>query len=194
MFNCNATSPVTVVELQSLPASTISPLGSLDICLVGSVTLQANIGTGFTYQWLKSGDPIIGATNSIYLAVQAKTYKVIVTDSHGCSKTSKGVKVTKSCKVENGFGEEAKDLLTIYPNPTDGNFTVDLKMNSDIHGKATIQVLNTIGQVIYEKSLVVENGSFIDEINLGINPTNEIYLVRVIIDDKTFSREIVYQE
>jgi hypothetical protein len=90
--------------------------------------------------------------------------------------------------------EEAKDLLTIYPNPTDGNFTIDLKMSNDIHGKATIQVLNTIGQVIYEKSLVVENGSFIDEINLGINPTNEIYLVRVIIDDKTFSREIVYQE
>ncbi|MCE9538930.1 MAG: T9SS type A sorting domain-containing protein [Bacteroidetes bacterium] len=53
----------------------ITPLGSLTICS-GSVTLQANTGSGFLYQWKKNGVNITGATNSAFLVTTSGSYQV----------------------------------------------------------------------------------------------------------------------
>src|SRR6185436_8147008 len=97
-FSCSSTSAVTSVTIFALPAATITAQGNLDICQTGSVVLQANSGSGLTYQWIKSGVNISGATGQNYTATTKGSYKVVVTNTNNCSKTSSPKKVTKSCK------------------------------------------------------------------------------------------------
>lgn len=56
------------------------------VCENDSLLLSANIGPGFTYQWLRQGVPISGATNQLYYAKQSGQYSC--TFGGGCVGTS----------------------------------------------------------------------------------------------------------
>jgi mannan endo-1,4-beta-mannosidase len=88
---CKATSVATMVAVNALPTATITAAGSVTFCAGGSVTLNANIGTGYIYQWLKDGSNISGENNVSYSANDAGTYSVKVTNAGLCSLTSSNV-------------------------------------------------------------------------------------------------------
>ncbi|HRO99059.1 MAG TPA: T9SS type A sorting domain-containing protein, partial [Flavobacteriales bacterium] len=88
-----ATSSAVTVTVGTPPTASISAANSTTICEGGSVTLNANTGTGLTYQWRRNGSTITGATASSYVATLSGTYTVVVT-SNGCSTTSAGRIVT----------------------------------------------------------------------------------------------------
>ena len=90
---CSATSAAVSVTVGTPPTATITAGGATTFCAGGSVALNANTGTGLTYQWLRNGSAISGATGSSYAANQSGTYTVVVTSS-GCSTTSTGSSVT----------------------------------------------------------------------------------------------------
>jgi len=73
-------------------AATITPVGNTTFCQGDSVVLQANTGTGFTYQWIKNGNIISGAIGSSFTATQSGSYSVTISD--GCTLTSQPVTVT----------------------------------------------------------------------------------------------------
>lgn len=89
---CSTTSAATTVSVGSAPAATITAGGPTTFC-GGSVTLNANTGTGLIYQWRRNGTNLSGATASTYSATTTGTYTVVVTSS-GCSTTSAGISVT----------------------------------------------------------------------------------------------------
>lgn len=60
----------------------VTALGINTFCLGGSVTLQANTGTGYTYQWRNNGNNITGATGSSFTADSTGSYSVKI-DSAG---------------------------------------------------------------------------------------------------------------
>ncbi|MFM7496559.1 MAG: cohesin domain-containing protein, partial [Bacteroidota bacterium] len=68
--------------------ASITPAGSLSICQGSSVTLQANTGANYTYQWRLNGTAIAGATNASFVANAAGGYTVTIADSANCSFTS----------------------------------------------------------------------------------------------------------
>ncbi len=85
---CAATSIPMLVTVDN-PVATISTTGGITtMCAGSSITLNANIGIGFTYQWLLGGIAIPGAVASSYATTLAGDYSVIVTNSTGCSATS----------------------------------------------------------------------------------------------------------
>jgi len=84
--SCTTTGSATIVDHPSI--ATVSPVGSYTICSGESFLFSANVGTGLTYQWQKDGVDIVGATSSSYSAIAAGNYRVIVTNSYGCSATS----------------------------------------------------------------------------------------------------------
>ncbi|HEU4719287.1 MAG TPA: T9SS type A sorting domain-containing protein [Bacteroidia bacterium] len=91
---CNFDCENTDYSLTSAPAASITALGNLTICPSGgSVTLQANAGSGFTYQWMMNSANISGATSQQYTATTGGTYQVTVTNATGCSTTSSSVVV-----------------------------------------------------------------------------------------------------
>ncbi|MBK7384162.1 MAG: hypothetical protein IPI81_12680 [Flavobacteriales bacterium] len=92
---CSSTSASTTVTVNTAPTATISASGVTTFCSGGSVTLTANSGTGYTYQWRNNGANISGATSSSYTATASGSYSVIVTNG-GCSTTSSPTTVTVS--------------------------------------------------------------------------------------------------
>ena len=94
-LNCTSVSPVVNVTIRTRPSASISATGlnggNVSVCQGSSVNLQANTGSGFTYQWQLNGTNINGATAATYAASTAGAYTVIVTNStegNGCSATS----------------------------------------------------------------------------------------------------------
>lgn len=91
---CSGTSSATVVTVNSLPSAVITPATSTTFCQGGSVQLNANTGSGLSYQWVKDGSNISGATSSSYTTNAAGSYTVVVTNGSGCSATSSASSVT----------------------------------------------------------------------------------------------------
>ena len=81
----------------------ISPSGSVNLCS-GPVTLAANTGVGYTYQWKNNGVDINGATNSSLEILSAGSYSVLATDSTGCASLSNVVTATGSSHVISALG------------------------------------------------------------------------------------------
>jgi len=61
-------------------AAVITPASSVNLCSGGSMVLNANAGTGLTYQWYYNGTAIGGATAASYTASAAGTYTVTETN------------------------------------------------------------------------------------------------------------------
>jgi hypothetical protein len=70
-----------------LPIATLTPAAPTTFCQGGSVVLNANVGTGLTYQWYNGAALISGSTNSSYVATVGGTYNVQVSNG-SCSATS----------------------------------------------------------------------------------------------------------
>ena len=92
--SCNATSASAVVTINALPTATITPAAATTFCQGGSVVLNANTGTGLSYQWKLNGTNITGATSSSYTANASGSYSVVVTNTSTCSATSTATVVT----------------------------------------------------------------------------------------------------
>lgn len=75
---CSDTSNVISTTVNVGPTATITPAGPLSFCPGGSVVLNANTGTGYTYQWLLNTVNITGATSSSYTATASGSYTVMV--------------------------------------------------------------------------------------------------------------------
>jgi hypothetical protein len=82
--NCEGTSAGHPLAVHPLP--TLS--GPAQICFGQAALLTA--GTFSSYQWVKDGLDIPGATSQDYSATEAGLYAVRVTDTYGCTSTSAG--------------------------------------------------------------------------------------------------------
>lgn len=74
-------------------SASISSTGNTIFCQGNSVSLNANTGSGLTYQWKNNGSNISG-TSSSYTATSSGNYTVQVTNSSGCSAISNPTIIT----------------------------------------------------------------------------------------------------
>ncbi|WP_345269839.1 S8 family serine peptidase [Nibrella viscosa] len=97
--------------------ATITPDGSTAICRGSAATLRANTGPGLSYQWLRNGQPIAGATSATYFASAEGTYAVQV--ANAClPATSPAVQVTLREAVPPVI---TRDGFTLTSNAASGN-------------------------------------------------------------------------
>lgn len=124
--------------------------------------------SGATYQWIdcSNNSPIAGATSQSYTATVNGSYAVIVTQNT-CSDTSNCLTVTGIGIAENAFASQ----INMYPNPTQGNFNIDL-------GNAYTDVLVTIsdlsGRIVY--SYASANTTIIP---VALNEAAGMYIVNI---------------
>ncbi|MEO8147046.1 MAG: S8 family serine peptidase [Bacteroidia bacterium] len=86
------------ISVNAIPAATITVGGSTTFCKPASVTLTANAGAGLSYQWMKGVNILPGETNINYVAFQTGSYKCVITNNAGCSKTSNVIAVTANAQ------------------------------------------------------------------------------------------------
>jgi hypothetical protein len=145
------TGSATIVTINTLPPATITPQGPTTFCSGGSVVLQANTGAGLTYKWKKGTNYISGAALSNYTATTGGNYKVQVTNSNGCSKTSAGVVVSVPCREGEIITSENIPIaigidFSVYPNPNSGEFTI--KFSNQPTSPIQIELTDELGKVV----------------------------------------------
>jgi oligosaccharide reducing-end xylanase len=88
---CEGARSAIAVTVNASPQATITPSGPTTFVEGGSVVLQANTGSGFTYEWFK-GNTQVG-TGVSYAATESGTYTVQVTNTSTCKATSQATNV-----------------------------------------------------------------------------------------------------
>lgn len=157
---CTTTSVTRTVVVNPLPAATATPAGSTSICQ-GSVVINANTGTGLTYQWRNATGIIPGATGASYTATASGNYSVVVSNG-SCTNTSAIVPVNISSLpapviTANGpaaFCQNGDVTLQTVANPA---YTYQWRLNNaDLPGaNNNVLVANIPGDYV----VVVTNGS-----------------------------------
>ncbi len=150
----NTVSDPVSVTVNPAPVATLSPSGSVVIPSGGSITLNASIGSGYTYNWYRNDTLIIGANSSSYNATIAGSYYVEV--YNGCYALSSNTILTDGATTS-GLNNIAISEFKIYPNPSSGKVTVDAPFEGELI------VLNYLGQKIQSNIITKEtNDIFID--------------------------------
>lgn len=188
---CTKSSTGISVTVNSLPTATITAQGPTTFCAGDSVVLTASSGTGYTYQWLKSNVNISGATSINYTAKTAGSYKVVITKTNGCSKTSSGKTITVNCRTTGTSSAEALNQMQVFPNPSTGEFTVSIDDAEAANGMATIQLINVVGKVIYTSRVEFEDGRLKEKIQLGNDVAKGLYLLRTELNGTNFIHRLI---
>jgi plastocyanin len=159
------------VTVNPLPSATVNPTDTVYICPGDSIKLQANVNTSLTYQWLKSGVAINGATASSYYAKQTANYKVRVTKTAtGCTKTSALTRVVVSCR-EGNIGAKLSGI-SIYPSPSSDAFYISIP--SYAGEKYHASVYDEKGDLI--KSFDIQDAMT----TFGSELANGIYIIEIL--------------
>lgn len=186
---CSWTSPVATVNTYAQPTAAIQARLGLDACTYGSVVLKATGGTG-SYAWYKDGSVLAGVTTKLISVTDEGSYAVEITNANGCADMSAPVTVTNSCKL--GQQVESNYAISVFPNPASGDFKVQLTMNSNFSGIAQIEVINLLGQVVYNNQTQVNGGAMDATVSLKKGLDNGNYFVKVIAADQVFIKQIVF--
>ncbi|MBK9731334.1 MAG: T9SS type A sorting domain-containing protein [Chitinophagaceae bacterium] len=127
------------------------------------------------------------------MAPSTGNYKVEVTTPGGCSTTSAVKTVSKTCKEGSDVGLESDVEINLYPNPTNGNFVIEMDLGNEVNSEMDIQLLNILGQQVMLLHGSVVDGKLKQEIHLNAAVPSGIYNVRVIGADQIYNRQLIYQ-
>lgn len=207
--NGNYTVCLSIISASSSCTDTICNVITVTCVPIPSPTCQANftntpcnngqttfysISTGTltntTYTWTNSGPPT--STSPIYtVAVCLKmTNHHTITPVNTCTSTMCKT-VTVNC-TEIGFQEFMMEYgkIGIFPNPSDGLFTLDVDRINLNSTHAEIKVYNVLGKLVHESSKEVNQGEINAQIDLQ-NLPNGAYYLRLSSGASTYSVKLV---
>ena len=112
-----------------------------------------------SYQWQFNSVDIPGATNQSYDAQQTGYYSVIITDQNGC--VSAGTVYILIEGIEDIISDAG---VLVYPNPTDGVFTIEIfnSIAGSNNDPVSVKLVNALGQIIWSsiESKTVSNSGW----------------------------------
>ena len=137
------------------------------------ITITAN-NSGASYQWLdcdNNNSVIASETGQSFTAIANGNYAVELTEN-GCIDTSACVNISTVGIIENNFGNS----LSLYPNPTSGNFSIDL---GGMYENSFISISDVTGRLLESKTFTQSQ-----ILNLSIKEPAGIYIVSIQAGDK----------
>lgn len=135
-----------------------------------------------SYQWYLNGNPIDGATSQMVQVTEQGVYTVVVTDDNGCE----GEAVTGN--VTPGFDEfSVVEHLNVYPNPNNGEVTLELNLNSP--KEVNITVSDITGRITYSSQLQA-NEEFKTRLDFS-NLSKGVYILQLEVGDERLTRRLV---
>ncbi|MCH8318105.1 MAG: T9SS type A sorting domain-containing protein, partial [Bacteroidetes bacterium] len=178
----SSTATVVVNQPFALSVNISSTPVTCPTCNDGTATVQPNGGSGsYTYLW----DDSLAQTTATATGLAAGQYNVTVTDSLLlCGDTIiKTVTVDAASNI-NGLLEPGG--VKIYPNPSQGYFTIEFTKN-DL-GSKEVFVYNILGNLI--KNIHVRPNERYVTIDM-FDQSNGMYFIKVTDGDSTVIRKIV---
>jgi len=172
---------MTVIPTVTTPDVTITanpsqPKPGQPILFTADIT-----GGGYqpTYQWQRNGQNVFGAIHANWSTNNLSPFdevRVIAYTSDPCAQiledTSNTIIVNFTTSVSN---VEGSDVMALYPNPNNGGFTIAGKtLGSDVK----LQVLNAVGQVVYEEVASATGRQLKHVLNLQGKLAAGVYVLR----------------
>lgn len=157
----------TVVSSVTVNANPIVvALTSNTLICVGNIAVLSASSTATSYTW-NTGATTMSVSVS---PTVTSTYTVIVSNAASCIGSSTVMVIVNACA---GINEIIGHPISIYPNPNNGEFTIELTETNRVN------ITNVFGQVILNE--IVMGGKQTLDIK---NHANGIYFVQFIIDGK----------
>jgi hypothetical protein len=183
--NSSVSNAITM-HIGSLPAPVVTVTNYPAVYTAGAVvTFFGHVpagSTGLSYQWTKNGTNISGANVSFYTTTNVSagdTICLIVTSNVPCTIPAK-VCVELSTGVEPLSGIE--NSVVVYPNPSSGSFTI----KAGIDHKVYIDIVNTLGQVVYKQTAEPINNLL--ELQIDLDVAGGLYMIHIA--DETESKNV----
>jgi hypothetical protein len=179
--NCgNSNCASVTVIINTVPTVVVTYLTD-SIALPGkNVTLVATATpSNVTYAWFKNGVPTSGSNSNIVVNIDSiGLYTCKVTTTNGCAATSLA-KLVSTSYVDN---------LWIYPNPSNGVFSVRLYNDKTPTAIGrTIQIMDMRGAIVYKKDFILAGAYSAMNVDLSSKPKG-MYILSVRRSD---GKEIV---
>ena len=185
--------PVSVVYVYTISAGTctntqnvtvvVNPAPATPTITQSGMVLTSSATTG--NQWYLNGNSITGAVYQNDTATQIGIYTVVVT-ANGCtSAASAGTNI-----LTIGIAEElSTNSISIYPNPSEGQFTVSFAAAKQTY---KLTILNTLGELIFKEMIVDVSGEYTRTIDISAYGKG-VYLLNIAGDEyQTVKKVIVY--
>ncbi len=164
---------VQAIVVNPLPTVTVNSSAPNEMCNGEVQTLTAG-GNGVTFQWIVGTTGMIMSGNPVNINPSSTTiYTVTATGANGCSNKTTITQNVGECV---GLKENTLKGVKVYPNPTAGEFTVEL--NNTLN--KTIDVTDIAGRIISSAS---SNQSVV-KVNIS-NLANGIYYVKIQSNNAT---------
>jgi len=177
---CSASVAVTITQPATVLTLTTTVVNNTGTTLCnGQATAMPGGGEApYTYSWSPGG-----ATTQTLTGACEGMYCCTITDAAGCSKST--------CVVINstdGVGNINSNSgpITVYPNPSNGIFTVAFSHLELVSGSQTIEVYNVLGEQVYDGMLKQVQHDY--QIDMSKQP-NGVYFYRVLEEDGTLLGE-----
>lgn len=194
--NDTLVSEPTIVKLTKKIEAKITTPAKV-FCKDSNIVLTANEGEDYLYQWKRNGKHITGAGTQIFQPTRTGDYQVKIIQG-SCFDWSPLIHIeVKHCNSKDSLKEqnsaperysETKEdsvLINIYPNPNNGLFNLEINMQQ-IHnsaGEVKVEVINSIGQVVYSQTVRCDKGSMTHHIELGSSVPGGIYILHLSMGD-----------
>lgn len=176
----------TVVPTISVTASTTNiKLGEL-------VTFTASYTDGGTtpaVQWMKNGMKLLGENGDTYTSTtitDGDHISATLYSYHPCPRprlvSSNEIVMEPPLGVKNAQGWLSN--MHVYPNPSNGKLSLRLNIGANHIGSTIrIEVMNTVGQVVYIQELKADKTNINATIQLPTSLANGSYMLRLLADD-----------
>lgn len=155
-------------------ASPVVNLGEdTTLCVNHSFVLNATPGYS-SYLWSNGATtPNITITGSDYSVSSINNFEVTVTDAQGCTTVETIAVTVDACT---GIPETRVNDISVYPNPTNGEF--NLVFGEDLAGNAIIRIVDLTGKVLLNKEYTVTHTSQTESFNVS-GLTSGLYFIKV---------------
>jgi hypothetical protein len=164
------------------------------VILDGSLSSDPDLDN-LIYKWTAPAGIVLSANNTskpTFIAPEVKkdsvlTFTLVVNDGLIDSPPAI-VKVTVKNVIKVGVEELYTSIFKVYPNPTDGIFTIESDQNSDQN--LFVTVLDILGNEVYKKEMEFSNKH---EINLS-DLVSGNYLLKVIRGKNQFLQKLIIKK
>jgi hypothetical protein len=89
-------------------------------------------------------------------------------------------------------GDSPALKLKLYPNPTTGQFMIELHLSNNINTNAKIELVNMMGQTVSSENTNISNGILQKTVTISSSLTSGIYIARIIVNNETYQARVVY--
>ena len=170
------------------PAPTGAIIGNSMVTRLSTHTYSVPATMGSSYQWLFTNGIVIGNSTSNTISIKWNLIgiidlKVVEFTGGGCA----GDTVYQTITINPGVGLEGIEVnnkFIIYPNPTNGVFTI----SSNIIKPFYVNVYDVLGRLVFQ----IKNQNINTEISMDLSPFGKgIYSVQLIDENgNSYSRKI----